>query len=73
MTGTAQQATPASPSTAGSAAPDSGEVPDGTRDDVLAWVGDDPARAQAAYDAELLRASPRTTLLAELQARGATS
>jgi hypothetical protein len=47
-------------------------VPTGTRDDVLAWVGDDPARAQAAYDAELQRPSPRTTLLTELQGRGAT-
>ena len=71
MTGTA----PSNParSTAGSAAPVAGsQVPDGTREDVLAWAGNDPARVQAAYDAEMLRAQPRSTLVAELQTRGAT-
>ena len=29
------------------------EVPDGTIGDVLAWVGDDPSRAEAALTAEL--------------------
>lgn len=29
------------------------EVPEGTIGDILAWVGDDPARAELALDAEL--------------------
>lgn len=45
----------------------SGEVPDGTRDDVLAWVGDDSDRAVAALEAEELRDQPRTTLVAALE------
>lgn len=45
----------------------SGEVPDGNRDAVLAWVGDDPDRAVAALEAEELREQPRTTLVAALE------
>jgi hypothetical protein len=48
-----------------------GAVPDGTMAEVLAWAGSDPGRVQAAYDAELTRPSPRSTLLQELDARGA--
>jgi hypothetical protein len=39
--------------------------------EVLAWAGSDPDRVQADYDAELTRPSPRSTLLQELDARGA--
>jgi hypothetical protein len=43
------------------------EVPQGTAQDVLDWVGDDPARAQQALDAEL--AGPnRSTLIPKLEA-----
>lgn len=42
------------------------EVPQGTIAEVLAWVGDDPARAQAALDAENAGAG-RTTLLNQLK------
>jgi len=60
----------ATPAPAGSAVPDSG-VPSGTIAEVLAWVGDDPERAQAAYDAE--RAGQgRVTLLTALEDRGAS-
>jgi hypothetical protein len=45
----------------------SGEVPDGTRDDVLAWVGDDSDRAVAALEAEEQREQSRTTLIAALE------
>lgn len=50
-----------------------GDVPDGTAADVLAWVGDDPTRAQTAYDVEIASEKPRTTLLADLERKGATS
>ena len=43
------------------------EVPDGTAEDVLAWVGDDPARAALAFTAEQSREKPRKTLLASLE------
>lgn len=46
------------------------QVPGGTIAEVLAWVGNDPGRAQAAYEAEQ-GGSRRVTLLAELEARGA--
>jgi PKD repeat protein len=39
--------------------------------EILAWVGDDPARAQAAYDSETAGSSPRSTLLAQLETLGA--
>lgn len=42
-------------------------VPDGTAKDVLAWVGDDPARASLALEAEGRRETPRKTLTAELE------
>lgn len=42
-------------------------VPDGSAKDVLGWVGDDPARAALALQAENGRATPRKTLLAELE------
>lgn len=43
-------------------------VPDGTRDQVLEWVGDDRARAQAAWDAEVAKGDKaRSTLLAVLE------
>jgi len=42
-------------------------VPDGTAEDVLAWVGDDTERALAAIEAEEAREKPRKTLLAKLE------
>lgn len=42
------------------------EVPDGTAEEVLAWVGDDAARAAAAIAAEEARDKPRKTLLGQL-------
>lgn len=49
-----------------------GPVPTGTVAEILAWVDEDPAiRAQAAYDAEQERETPRVTLLAEARERGA--
>jgi hypothetical protein len=41
-------------------------VPVGTADEVLAWVGDDPARAARALVAEKIAEKPRTTLLDKL-------
>lgn len=55
-----------------SAVPTAEPVPVGTIADVLAWVGDDPTRAQEAYDAELASSSPRSTLLTQLEAEGAS-
>jgi hypothetical protein len=47
---------------------DQGEqVPDGTTAEVLAWVGDDKARAQAALDKENADDSPRKGLTGELE------
>lgn len=43
------------------------EVPEGTIAEVLAWVGDDRARASAALDAEYAGAS-RSTLISQLEA-----
>lgn len=42
------------------------DVPDGTVEEVLAWVGDDPARAAAALEAEQDRDTPRVTLIDHL-------
>ena len=42
---------------------DRADVPEGTVAEVLAWVGDDPARARAAADAENESDSPRQSLL----------
>lgn len=44
-----------------------GEVPDGTADAVLAWVGDDSERTQRALDAETGRDHPRSTLVDKLR------
>lgn len=40
---------------------------EGTRDAVLAEVGDDPARARAALEAEQAKDKPRSTLVAALE------
>jgi hypothetical protein len=42
-------------------------VPDGTTAEVLAWVGDDKERAQAALDKENADESPRKGLTGELE------
>lgn len=39
---------------------------EGTSKEVLAWVGDDPARAAEAREAEAARDKPRSTLLKSL-------
>lgn len=44
-----------------------GDVPDGTADEILAWVGGDTERALAAIEAEEAREKPRKTLLAKLE------
>lgn len=38
------------------------EVPDGTIGDVLAWVGDDPSRAEQALEVELSGKKRRTLI-----------
>lgn len=43
------------------------DVPDGSIDDVLAWVADDPGRARVALAAELDRPKPRKTLVEDLE------
>lgn len=43
------------------------EVPEGSINDVMSWVGDDPDRAQRALDAERAGLN-RTTLIAQLEA-----
>jgi hypothetical protein len=43
------------------------EVPDGTAEQVLAWVDGDPDRAARAIDAEQSRDKPRSVLLANLR------
>lgn len=43
------------------------EVPDGTADAILAWVGDDAERAQRALAAEDRREHPRSTLVDKLR------
>lgn len=48
-------------------------VPDGSADDVLAWVGDDPVRAALAQQAEAERPKARTGLLARLDRIAGTS
>jgi hypothetical protein len=52
----------------GDAPPAGDGVPDGTVDEVLAWVGSDKARAQKALDAEDEAEKPRTTLVEALEA-----
>lgn len=44
-----------------------GEVPGGTADEVLAWVGEDRERATRALQAEQGRDKPRTTLTTQLE------
>lgn len=44
------------------------DVPDGSADVVLTWVGDDAERAQRALAAEDKRDHPRSTLVAKLRA-----
>jgi hypothetical protein len=43
------------------------EVPDGTADEVLAWVDDDPDRAAQALAVERARDKPRSTLAGKLE------
>jgi hypothetical protein len=43
-------------------------VPDGTADEIMAWVGTDTERALAAIEAEEAREKPRKTLLSKLEA-----
>lgn len=45
------------------------EVPEGTVNEVLTWVGDDHDRAVAALHAELARETPRKGLVADLEKR----
>jgi hypothetical protein len=40
---------------------------DGTAADVLAWVGDDPDRAEEALEAEQAKDKPRSTLVKQLE------
>ncbi|MFG2826109.1 hypothetical protein ACGFWI_01280 [Streptomyces sp. NPDC048434] len=40
---------------------------DGNADDVVAWVGDDPERAEDAIEQETAKDKPRSTLLKKLQ------
>jgi hypothetical protein len=40
---------------------------DGTAADVLAWVGDDPERAEEALEAEQAKDKPRSTLVKQLE------
>lgn len=44
----------------------SGEVPTGSAEEVLTWVGDDTDRARAALAAEQAASKPRTTLVDKL-------
>jgi hypothetical protein len=46
-------------------------VPEGTRTQVLKWVGDDPERARRALQAER-EGQQRSTLIAELERLAAT-
>lgn len=47
--------------------PNGDDLPDGTVDEVKAWVGEDRARASIALGAELERTEPRSTLTAFLE------
>lgn len=47
--------------------PDEIQVPDGTVDDVMAWVGNDVERALAALEHEKAKASPRKSLIEKLE------
>ncbi len=52
---------------AGEGEPSAPRPPEGTADEVLAWVGEDAERAAAALEAEQARAKPRSTLVAQLE------
>lgn len=54
-------------------AADDAQVPDGTVHEILDWVGDDPARAQAALEAEQAKDTPRISLVEPLQALSDTN
>lgn len=70
----AQQTSTPAPAEKPDPGTETGPVPDDTVAKVLDWVDEDPAtRVQAAYDHELAQSSPRVTMVAELEARGATS
>ena len=58
----------AAPAKAPEKAPESDPdaVPDDTAEKVLAWVGDDKARAERALKAEQAKQKPRTTLVDQL-------
>lgn len=43
------------------------QVPEGSAETVLQWVGDDPGRARLALEAEQAKASPRRGLVDRLQ------
>lgn len=43
------------------------QVPDGTAEKILDWVGDDPDRLARALAAERAAAKPRTTLVDQLE------
>jgi hypothetical protein len=48
--------------------PDDEPLPaDGTAADILAWVGDDPERAELALEAEQAKDKPRSTLVKQLE------
>jgi predicted component of type VI protein secretion system len=62
-----------SPAT-GSAEPSTGnsdEPPTGTAAQIMEWVNGDPHRAQLALNRELQSESPRTSLIADLERKGA--
>ena len=50
-----------------SGADTSNDVPEGSVDEVLEWVGDDKTKALAALDAENAKSSPRKTAIEELE------
>jgi hypothetical protein len=54
-----------------STVPGDDEVPDGSADAVLTWVGDDSGRAQQALATEGRREHPRSTLVDKLRKIGA--
>lgn len=45
--------------------------PGGTIEQVMAWVGEDLGRAQQAYDAEMAKSKPRSSLINTLTTKGA--
>jgi hypothetical protein len=54
---------PVEPETPAEEPADPDAVPDGTVDEVLAWVGDDPERVRQAMAVEVGRDKPRSTLI----------